>query len=565
MFIVAALFVAANVFLAIIPIFIGKLVGALATTPPQTSNAIIYVWALIVCSSGHDILWRSAEIAYMKLLNPLLYSYENILFSEVISKPYPYFVDKFTGKLASYVSTISQEMRGLAETFFYNYISQAVNLLAIIFILSSINWQTSIIFISGIILMAIAGKFTIGNSIKYERIAADVVSTKNGKIIDIIGNFISVKAFHKEFQELQSIRLEQTKTIKAANQSFAWSIFFWGSMSFFVRHLIWPITIAFNVHMFLNGQISIGQLTTLLATILLFSSTIWDIIWQFSQLNLKLARVEEAHTYLFGAVKLKHSSEVARRVAGPIIEQSLTLNNLSFNYPDKADTTVLKDISIVIQKGEKIGVVGKSGSGKSTLAKLLLGYYPVANGSIELDGQTIDTQSLSQLVSYVPQDTSLFHRSVSENIAYATSRDVEHSDIVHAATQANADEFIVNIADGYDALVGERGVKLSAGQRQRISIARAFLDDKPILILDEATSALDSESEVLVQEALELLWEDKTVIAIAHRLSTLRHMDRIIVIDNGHISEQGSHNELLKNKGLYAKLWLHQSGGFIEE
>jgi ATP-binding cassette subfamily B protein len=165
----------------------------------------------------------------------------------------------------------------------------------------------------------------------------------------------------------------------------------------------------------------------------------------------------------------------------------------------------------------------------------------------------------------VPQDTSLFHRTVAENIAYATDRKATQPEIIDAAKKAHAHEFIAQIKDGYQALVGERGVKLSAGQRQRIAIARAFLDDKPILILDEATSALDSESEVLVQEALEALWEHKTVIAIAHRLSTLRHMDRIIVMDQGRIIEQGTHQELLQKDGAYAKLWIHQSGGFLEE
>ncbi len=226
---------------------------------------------------------------------------------------------------------------------------------------------------------------------------------------------------------------------------------------------------------------------------------------------------------------------------------------------------MLSEISLRIGQGEKIGIVGKSGSGKTTLTKLLLGYYPIPDGQILLDDQPIDTRDLAQLVSYVPQDTSLFHRSIADNIAYAAEREVNREEVIKAAKQAHAHEFIDQIPEGYEALVGERGVKLSAGQRQRIAIARAFLDDRPILVLDEATSALDSESEVLVQEALEALWEHKTVIAIAHRLSTLRHMDRIIVIDRGMIIEEGNHRELMHQNGRYAKLWAHQSGGFIHE
>lgn len=562
---VAALFLIANALLAIVPIFIGKLVGALVANPIQESQAIVYVWVLIACSSGHDIAWRLSEIAYMKLLNPLAYRYENILFREIISKPYPYFVDKFTGKLASYIGTISQEMRGLVEAVYYNYISQVVNIVAITFILSSINWQTGLIFVVGIVVMVGVGRYTVRNSLKYEKIAADTLSTKNGKVIDAIANFINVKSFHKERYEIDTITAEQAKNIKAASTSFAWAIFFWGTMSFFIRHAIWPATIGLNVYLFLQGQVSVEQLTTLLATILLFSTTIWEVIWQLSQFNLKIARVEEAHTYLFGKKTLTLESAHATKLAMPGFAQHLDIKKLDFAYPDKKETTVLKDITLHIAKGEKIGIVGKSGSGKTTLTKILLGYYPLQSGSLKLDNQPIDTKTLARLISYVPQDTSLFHRSIAENIAYATDEEVQQKDIIEAAKQAHADEFIVDIPDGYDALVGERGVKLSAGQRQRIAIARAFLDDKPLLILDEATSALDSESEILVQQALEGLWHDKTVIAIAHRLSTLRNMDRILVMDAGRIVEQGTHADLLKKNGKYASLWSHQSGGFLED
>ncbi|TXG76003.1 ABC transporter ATP-binding protein [Patescibacteria group bacterium] len=562
---VGMLFLIANILLAVVPVFIGKLVGALATTSHQEQQAMLYVWILIICSSSHDIIWRLAEVAYMKLLNPLAYRYENILFREIISKPYPYFVDKFTGKLASYIGTISQEMREFLETCFYNYISQVINIIAVAFILSTINWQTGAIFATGIMLMFVVGRYTVRNTLRYEKIAADVLSTKNGKIIDAIANFINVKSFHKEQHELDMVVTEQSANIQAANTSFGWAIFFWGTMSFFIRHVIWPATILLNVHLFLRGQVSVEQLTTLLATILLFSTTIWEVIWQLSQFNLKMARVEEAHTYLFGYVPLALEPPRKKLAAAPEFNKSLEMKEVQFAYPDKQDTPVLQRISLSMKAGEKIGIVGKSGSGKTTLTKLLLGYYPVRQGTLRLDGELIDTREIARLISYVPQDTSLFHRSIVDNIAYAANDPVETDDIIAAAKQAHAHEFIVDIPDAYDALVGERGVKLSAGQRQRIAIARAFLDDKPILILDEATSALDSESELLVQKALENLWENKTVIAIAHRLSTLRNMDRILVMEAGRIVEQGSHAELLKHNGVYATLWSHQSGGFIEE
>ena len=184
---------------------------------------------------------------------------------------------------------------------------------------------------------------------------------------------------------------------------------------------------------------------------------------------------------------------------------------------------------------------------------------------MQIDGHDVGASELGALVSYVPQDTSLFHRTIAENITYATDELVTVKTIASAAKHAHAAEFIDKLPNGYDTIVGERGVKLSIGQRQRIAIARAFLDNKPVLLLDEATSALDSESELLVQAALEELWEDKTVIAIAHRLSTLRHMDRIVVIQDGRIVEQGTHTELLNAKGIFSELWAHQSGGMIND
>ena len=560
-------FVVADVLLAVVPVFIGKLVGSLAAVPTQTHSAIIYVWILIFCSVAHDIIWHLSELLYLKLFNRVSFDYETILFQRIIHKPYPYFVDKFTGKIASYVTTISQELHDFSQNVFWEYAAQLVSLISLVIILIFVNWQTGVVFVAGLLTMFSIGRLTIRNSTKYEKRLTDIQSTKNGKIIDAIANFVNIKSFQKEATETRNLSAEQEITIQAARRSFIWNVVFWGSLGMIVRALIWPATIALNVYLYLHHQISIAALSTFLSAVLLFSTTIWDAIWQLAQFNLKAARMEEAHTYLFGHVNIIQQAfdEQQRLLETRQFNDELSLRNLSFAYPDKKDVMVLDDIKLNLKKGEKVGIVGKSGSGKTTLTKLLLGYYPVKPEQILLDGEPIDTRNLSDLISYVPQDTSLFHRSVADNIAYATDKQVSRSDIIAAAKQAHADEFIVQISEGYDALVGERGVKLSAGQRQRIAIARAFLDDKPILVLDEATSALDSESEVLVQQALEALWHDKTVIAIAHRLSTLRHMDKIIVFEQGKIIEQGTHQELIGKQGKYASLWAHQSGGFIED
>jgi ATP-binding cassette subfamily B multidrug efflux pump len=252
-----------------------------------------------------------------------------------------------------------------------------------------------------------------------------------------------------------------------------------------------------------------------------------------------------------------------------LTEGRIELRNLTHHYG--RDSGGLHDISLVIQPGEKIGIVGRSGAGKSTLVKLLLRFYDPDGGQILIDGQDItqvQQDSLRAGIGMVQQDSSLLHRSVRENILYG-NRAATEAQMLAASRQAEAHDFIETLQDpegrsGYDAQVGERGVKLSGGQRQRVALARVILKDAPILVLDEATSALDSEVEAVIQDTLYGMMEGKTVIAIAHRLSTIAAMDRIVVIDEGHIAETGDHDTLLAKGGLYARFWARQSGGFID-
>lgn len=245
----------------------------------------------------------------------------------------------------------------------------------------------------------------------------------------------------------------------------------------------------------------------------------------------------------------------------------IKLSQVDFYYPDQRDKLLFEKLNLHIKPGEKVGLVGKSGSGKTTLTKLLLRLLDIGEGVISIDGQNIAevTQaSLRRSIAYVPQEPLMFHRTIAENIQYGNP-EASMEEIIAVAKMANAHEFISELTDGYETLVGERGVKLSGGQRQRVAIARAMLKNAPILLLDEATSALDSESEVLIQDALWKLMKGRTAIVIAHRLSTIQKMDRIIVMDNGNIIEQGTHKELTRSNGIYSELWSHQSGGFIEE
>jgi ATP-binding cassette subfamily B multidrug efflux pump len=291
------------------------------------------------------------------------------------------------------------------------------------------------------------------------------------------------------------------------------------------------------------------------------------IMWEVASLFEHVGTVQDG----MGTLSRAHAV-VDRPGAQPIAvtRGEIRFEHVTFAYGGKR--AVIEDLCLHIRPGEKIGLVGRSGAGKSTIVNLLLRFYDVEGGAILIDGQDISAvtqDSLRAQIGMVTQDTSLLHRSVRDNIVYGRP-DASDATMIAAARRAEAHEFIEGLADnkgrrGYDAHVGERGVKLSGGQRQRIAIARVMLKDAPILLLDEATSALDSEVEAAIQQSLYRLMEGKTVVAIAHRLSTIAAMDRLIVMDRGRIVEQGDHRSLLAQGGLYARLWAHQSGGFLGE
>lgn len=394
------------------------------------------------------------------------------------------------------------------------------------------------------------------------KIEAEKSNTANGYLADMITNIGTVKAFGKERFESKQANGRISDWHNSSTR-LKWGVL--GATSAFSSMYAVGATAAllFAVLGAQYGIASIGMIYLMFIYTLNINRQLWELNHITRMYSRVMGDAYEMTTILNTDYSLVDKSSKKLHVSDGVV----SFSNVSFSYDAGEGEHVFKTFDLTIPKGQRVGLVGHSGSGKTTLTKILLRFADIDQGKITIDGMNIASvtqESLHESIAYVAQEPMLFHRSLKENLSYG-NQDASHAEIVAAAKKAHADEFIVQLKDGYDTLVGERGVKLSGGQRQRIAIARAILKDAPILVLDEATSALDSESERLIQESLDTLMKNRTSIVIAHRLSTIAKLDRIIVLDNGVIAEDGTHSELLKRKGIYASLWSHQSGGFIEE
>lgn len=387
-----------------------------------------------------------------------------------------------------------------------------------------------------------------------------------GHVVDMATNIQAVKSFANESYERDMLRQNMneerqfTTGFQIIREISGWF------------HSIMGLTITVTLmyvalNEYIDGLVTVGDIAFMFSLILIVTEQSRGLLWSFTHFLEHLGQLNDGVKTVMQPHILKDKEGAAElHVKTPTIEYKA----VHFKYPETIEdikTRVFEDFNLTIPAGQKIGLIGQSGAGKSTLINLLMRFYDIDSGTISIDKQNITDVTQSSLrknISVISQDTTLFHRSMMDNIRYG-QLDASDEDVIKAAKQAHAHGFIQDMPDGYQTMVGERGVRLSGGQRQRIAIARAALKKAKILILDEATSALDSESENKIQQSLESLMHDKTVIAIAHRLSTIAHLDRLIVIENGKIIEDGTHNELKNKKnGHYAKLWSMQSGGFLK-
>jgi ATP-binding cassette subfamily B multidrug efflux pump len=560
--------------------------------------AIAVFEAMLFAMLGHVVDWL-AQVAPSQLwarergtlmllaaiiaASPLLVALEAFLKHQALAANFPmrmrwnfhrlmlaqsmsFYQDEFAGRVAAKVMQTALAVRDTWMILTEMSVFVVTYFVTLVVVLGGFDLWMLVPFLGWLALYLAALRFFVPRLGRVAREQADARSLMTGRIADAYTNIATVKLFSHAQREAGYARSAMREFMYTAYAQFRLVTGFE-----IVNHTLSMVLIAgsagVGLWLWTQGQVGVGAVAAASAMALRLNGISHWIMWEFASLFEHIGTVQD------GIDTLARPHTVLDRPGAPPLEVprgEIRFEHVSFAYGGKRP--VIDDLSMLIRPGEKIGLVGRSGAGKSTIVNLLLRFYDVERGRVLIDGQDIaevTQDSLRAQVGMVTQDTSLLHRSVRDNILYGRP-DADDVQMAAAAKRAEAHEFIQGLSDpggrrAYDAHVGERGVKLSGGQRQRVAIARVMLKDAPILILDEATSALDSEVEIAIQQSLYRLMEGKTVVAIAHRLSTIAAMDRLIVMDKGRIVEEGDHASLLARGGLYARLWAHQSGGFIGE
>ena len=568
-FAVTAVFSVAAAFLDVALIwYVGRLVDLLSTHPPAefvTDYGVeVGLVALAVLVLRPLILVGNVALLH----NTILPNFGTMIrwrsHAHVIRQPVGWFESDFAGRIAN---RIMQTPPAAGDAVFQTFDAMAFASVTVVgagIMLAEADPRLLLPLVVWFVLYALLVQWTVKRAGPASKASSDARSAVTARVVDAYTNIHSVKLFAHHDKELAYAK----EAIETSRDTFRKEMRIITKMDLALTVLnglliVW-IT-GWAVWLWMDGAATVGTVAAATALVLRLNNMTYWIMWAFSSLVQALGVVQEGMETIAQPIGL-----VDAKGARPLeFRQGLVeIQNVSHHYGRGSGG--LRDVSLTVRPGERIGVVGRSGAGKSTLVKLMLRFYDAEAGRILIDGQDIASvtqDSLRRQIGMVQQDSSLMHRSVRDNILYGRP-DATEEQMVEAAKRAEAHDFILTLEDpqgrrGYDAHVGERGVKLSGGQRQRVALARVILKDAPVLILDEATSALDSEAEAAIQEALYGVMAGKTVIAIAHRLSTIAAMDRIVVLEDGAIAEEGAHAELLARNGLYARFWARQSGGFI--
>ncbi len=545
----------------------GRIVDRVQASPVAADQVFSvfgpYILALLVVNVVGQTLSKLQDYSVYRLEINANYQLSRLCFDTLSNQSMTFHNSRLGGSLVSQTSRFVSGYSGLVDVLTYALWPTVASVVLTIAILAPIAPSFVAILCAMLVLYVVLAYRMYKRILVLASDASNAQNKLSGVLSDAVTNILAVKTYGREDFERETFTRADRDAMAAENRNMRATMRRGFTTSFLIT------IIMFIVSIFVSGGnawfgISAGTL------VMMFTYT-YHLTMNFNYFNSMMARINHA---LGDAAEMTRVLDEPTLVADdegaqPLVvrEGTIDFEHIGFRYPDaQEDDRVFSDLNLHIPAGQRVGLVGRSGSGKTTLTKLLLRLDDVQEGQVLVDGQDVShctQQSLRQQVAYVPQEALLFHRTIRENIAYGRPAASE-DEIRSAAARANALEFIERLPQGFDTLVGERGVKLSGGQRQRVAIARAILVDAPILVLDEATSALDSESEALVQGALENLMHGRTAIVVAHRLSTVASLDRIVVLSHGRVVEDGTHHELVDAGGEYAGLWDRQTGGFLE-
>lgn len=527
-----------------------------------TIASMLFKWVIIYALWWEflNILWRVYDYIYLKTLPKIKAQVIEELYDYVQHHSQAFFQGKLSGEITN---RITEGARSI-EMIFYHLNEEILRKFSIIFFalitMYLVNHFIAAIFLSWLVVFVSASLYFAKNIHNYSETYSHNKAKIAGKLVDAIANISVVRMFTSHKFERRYLQRETQKALES-NQKMLWFMLKL-KYTLWISATIMLVSMVYNIILLrASGVITIGQCVLIITICITIAEDIWDLTKEFGEVFEQMGVFSQTISLLekYKIVDAQNATNLL------ISEPSIEFQNVTFYYQNK--NNVFEDESVKIKPYQKVGLAGFSGSGKTTFTNLIARLFDVESGKILIDGQDIRSvtqESLRQNISIIPQEPILFHRSIIENIKYGTE-DATYEQVVAAAKAAYIHDFIVKLPEGYDTLCGERGSNLSGGQRQRIVIARALLKNAPIIILDEATSSLDNLTELLIQKSLRKLMKGKTVLVIAHRLSTLLNMDRILVFDNGHIVEDGSHEELKDNGKLYQQLWEAQKEGSIAE
>ncbi|MBL4247922.1 ABC transporter ATP-binding protein [Vibrio fluvialis] len=548
--------------------FMGQLVDWLSTSNPETfleENRHTLIGLSLLLLVGMPILVSIYSLLiHQTMLGNYPMSIRWLAHRYLLKQSLSFYQDEFAGRIATKVMQTALSVRETVMKTLDVFVYVAVYFTAMVVMLAQADWRLMIPMLLWLAAYIMIQVRFVPKLKKVSSEQADARSLMTGRIVDSYTNIATVKLFSHSRRETEYAEegMEGFLDTVYRQMRLVTGFNIWVEISNYI--LVFTIA-AMSIYLWMTSAITVGAIAIAISLALRINGMSKWIMWEVGGLFENMGTVVDGMHMLSKPIAIQDKPNAK---ALQVSQGGIEFDDVSFHYGENKG--VIDHLNLTIKPGEKVGVVGRSGAGKSTLVNLLLRFHDVESGSIRIDGQDISAvtqDSLRSEIGMVTQDTSLLHRSIRDNILYSNPTASE-DDLLRATQQAHAHEFIENLTDpfgnvGYDAQVGERGVKLSGGQRQRIAISRVLLKDAPLLVLDEATSALDSEVEAAIQESLNELMQGKTVIAIAHRLSTIAAMDRLIVLDKGQIVEQGTHQQLIDHNGIYAHLWAHQTGGFI--